>query len=159
MIDTIPDDHNFILICPGGKMDTVNFLHKVPLFKSLNKKQLEQLASWMIKREFKAGQAIVEQGKGGEGFFVVVTGKAEATRVLSDGTKVVVNQFGPTDFFGELALLDEGIRTATVVATEKVECLVLVRWDFLAKLETNADMAVKILQELASRFRQALDAL
>jgi CRP-like cAMP-binding protein len=140
-------------------MDTANFLHKVPLFQSLNKKQLDQLASWLVKREFKDGQTIVEQGKGGEGFFIIVSGKAEATRLRADGTKVVVNQFGPTDFFGELALLDDGMRTATVVATEKVDCLVLVRWDFLAKLETNADMAVKILQELARRFRQALDAL
>ena len=140
-------------------MDTVNFLSKVPLFQSLNKKQLEQLASWLVKREFEAGQTIVEQGKGGEGFFIIVSGKAEATRERADGTKIVVNQFGPTDFFGELALLDDGIRTATVVATEKVDCLVLVRWDFLAKLETNADMAVKILQELARRFRMALDAL
>ena len=140
-------------------METVNFLHKVPLFQSLNKKQLDQLASWLVKREFKEGQTIVEQGKGGEGFFILVSGKAEATRLRADGTKVVVNQFGPTDFFGELALLDDGVRTATVVAKEKVECLVLVRWDFLAKLETNADMAVKILQELAKRFRQALDSL
>ena len=140
-------------------MDTVTFLQKVPLFQSLNKKQLEQLASWLVKREFGAGQVIVEQGKGGEGFFILVAGKAEATRVRADGTKIVVNQFGPTDYFGELALLDDGLRTATVTATEKVDCLVLVRWDFLAKLETNADMAVKILQELARRFRVALDAL
>jgi CRP/FNR family transcriptional regulator, cyclic AMP receptor protein len=140
-------------------MDTVSFLTKVPLFQSLNKKQLEQLASWMVKREFAAGQTIVEQGKGGEGFFVIVSGKAEATRTKADGSKIIVNVFGPTDYFGELALLDDGIRTATVVATEKVECLLLVRWDFLAKLETNADMAVKILQELARRFRQALDAM
>ena len=140
-------------------MDTVSFLNKVPLFHSLNKKQLEQLSSWLVKREYKAGQAIVEQGKGGEGFFIIVSGKAEATRVKADGTKTVVNQFGPTDYFGELALLDDGIRTATVVATENVECLVLVRWDFIAKLETNADMAVKILQELAARFRHALDAM
>jgi CRP/FNR family cyclic AMP-dependent transcriptional regulator len=148
-----------MLINLGGKMDTVNFLSKVPLFQSLNKKQLEQLASWMVKREFGAGQTIVEQGKGGEGFFVIASGKAEATRERADGSKIVVNQFGPTDYFGELALLDDGIRTATVVAKEKVDCLVLVRWDFLAKLETNADMAVKILQELARRFSMALDAL
>lgn len=140
-------------------MDTANFLHKVPLFQSLNKKQLDQLASWLVKREFATGATIVEQGKGGEGFFIIVSGKAEATRTRADGTKIVVNQFGPTDFFGELALLDDGLRTATVTATENVNCLVLVRWDFLAKLETNADMAVKILQELARRFRVALDAL
>ncbi len=140
-------------------MDTVSFLNKVPLFQSLNKKQTEQLASWLVKREFAAGQTIVEQGKGGEGFFIIVSGKAEATRTKSDGSKIIVNEFGPTDYFGELALLDDGIRTATVVAKEKVDCLVLVRWDFLAKLETNAEMAVKILQELARRFRQTLDAM
>ena len=140
-------------------MDTVSFLHKVPLFQSLNKKQLEQLSTWLVKREYAAGQTIVEQGKGGEGFFIIVSGKAEATRERSDGSKAVVNQFGSTDYFGELALLDDGLRTATVVATEKVECLVLVRWDFLAKLSTNAEMAVKILQELARRFRQALETL
>lgn len=140
-------------------MDTVSFLHNVPLFQSLSKKQLEQLASWLIRREFPAGKAIVEQGKGGEGFFVIVSGKAEATRERADGSKVVVNNFGPTDYFGELALLDDGIRTATVMATENTTCLVLVRWDFLAKLETDADMAVKILQELARRFRQTLDTL
>lgn len=140
-------------------MDTVSFLNKVALFQSLNKKQTEQLASWLVKREFAAGQTIVEQGKGGEGFFIIVSGKAEATRTKADGSKIVVNEFGPTDYFGELALLDDGIRTATVVAKEKVECLVLVRWDFLAKLETNAEMAVKILQELARRFRQTLDAM
>jgi CRP/FNR family cyclic AMP-dependent transcriptional regulator len=140
-------------------MDTVSFLSKVPLFQSLNDKQLKQLSTWLVKREYAAGQTIVEQGKGGEGFFIILSGKAEATRKRADGTKVVVNQFGPTDYFGELALLDDGIRTATVAATEKVECFVLVRWDFLAKLGTNADMAVKILQELARRFRQALDTL
>ena len=140
-------------------MDTVSFLSNVGLFKSLNKKQLGQLASWLVKRQYKAGTAIVEQGKGGEGFFIIVSGKAEVTRMKADGSKIVVNEFGPTDYFGELALLDDGIRTATVVATEDMECLVLVRWDFLAKLETNADMAVKILQELAVRFRMALDAM
>ena len=75
-----------------------------------------------------AGQAIVTQGLGGEGFFVVVSGRAEAIRQRADGAKLVVNTFGPTDFFGELALLDDGLRTATVVTTEPTKCLVLTRW-------------------------------
>jgi CRP/FNR family transcriptional regulator len=137
----------------------VNFLQRVPLFQSLNKRQLGQLASWLVEREYPSGQPIVSQGKGGEGFFLIMSGKAEATRERSDGTKVVVNTFGPTDYFGELALLDDGPRTATVTATEPTKCVVLVRWDFLAKLQSDADMAVKILQELAKRFRQALDTL
>ncbi len=71
------------------------------------------------------------QDRGGEGFFIVVSGGARAIRQRSDGTQAVVNTFGPTDFFGELALLDDGLRTATVVTTEATKCLVLTRWDFL----------------------------
>ncbi|RLC55322.1 MAG: hypothetical protein DRI79_05115 [Chloroflexi bacterium] len=138
---------------------TVDFLNRVPLFRGLKKRQLERLAKRFIPREYAAGKAIVTQGKGGEGFFIVVSGKAEAIRERADGTKAVVNTFGPTDFFGELALLDDGPRTASVVATEATQCLVLTRWDFLAALKEDVDMAITILQELARRFRMALDVL
>ena len=71
-----------------------------------------------------------------------------------------VNTFGPTDFFGELALLDDGLRTASVKAVESTRCLVLTRWDFLAALrEADVEMSIVILQELAKRFRRALDSL
>lgn len=139
---------------------TVGFLQKVPLFHSLNNRQLEHLAKRMVERQFDSGQPIVSQGKGGEGFFVVVSGKAEAFRERTDGVRVAVNTFGPTDFFGELALLDDGLRTASVIASEPTKCLALTRWDFLAALrETDVDMSITILQELAKRFRRALDSL
>jgi CRP-like cAMP-binding protein len=80
-------------------------------------------------------------------------------RERSDGVKVTVNNFGPTDYFGELALLDDGLRTASVVTTEPTTCLVLTRWDFMGALREDVEMAILILQELARRFRRALDAL
>lgn len=139
---------------------TVGFLQKVPLFQSLNSRQLEYLAKRMVEREFAQGQQIVNQGQGGEGFFIIVSGKAEAFRERSDGDKITVNTFGPTDFFGELALLDDGLRTASVIASEPTRCLALTRWDFLAALrEADVEMSIVILQELAKRFRRALDAL
>ena len=139
---------------------TVGFLQKVPLFQSLNNRQLELLAKRMVERQYDGGQSIVTQGRGGEGFFVVVSGKAEAFRERSDGDKVPVNTFGPTDFFGELALLDDGLRTASVIAAEPTHCLVLTRWDFLAALrESDVEMSIVILEELAKRFRRALDSL
>ena len=134
-------------------------LQKVSLFQNLNNRQLERLAKRFLERSFPAGQEIVTQGQGGIGFFIVVTGKAEAVRVRSDGDRIVVNSFGPTDFFGELALLDEGIRTATVTAIEDTTCLVLTRWDFQLELKQDAEMSLVILLELAKRFRIALDAL
>ena len=135
------------------------FLQKVPLFQSLNQRQLGHLAKRFVERQFAAGDEIVTQGLGGEGFFVVVSGDASAVRQRADGTRLVVNKFGPTDYFGEMALLDDGLRTASVVADAPTECLVLTRWDFLAVLREDADMAVNVLQELARRFRLALDSL
>ena len=138
---------------------TVSLLEKVPLFQSLKRGQLERLAKRFVERDFQTGKAIVTQGQGGEGFFIIVSGKVDVMRERSDGVKVLVNQFVSGDYFGELALLDEGIRTASVLATEPVKCLALTRWDFLALLREDADMAVDILQEMARRFRIALDAL
>ena len=135
-------------------------LKNVPLFKGLKDHQLQHLADRMTERSYAAGETIVKQGQGGEGFFVLTAGKADATRVRSNGESIAVNSFGPMDFFGELALLDdEGVRTASIVATEPTTCLVLTRWDFLAALRQDGDMAVEILQEMAKRFRMALDSL
>jgi CRP-like cAMP-binding protein len=139
--------------------EVVGLLQKVPLFQGLNKRQLETLAKTLVERKYAAGKEIVTQGKGGEGFFLITEGKAEAVRERSDGTKAVVNSFGQFDFFGELALLDDGVRTATVAATQDTTCLVLTSWDFLSIVREDGDMAVAILKELARRFRVALDAL
>ena len=139
--------------------ETVDFLNRVPLFRGLKKRQLERLAKRFVPREYAAGEAIVTQDKGGEGIFTIVSGKAEAIRERADGAKVVVNTFGPTDFFGEMALLDDGLRTASVVATEATQCLALTRWDFRAALKEDVDMAITILEEMAKRFRMALDVL
>ncbi len=139
--------------------EIVGFLNRVPLFQGLKKRQLERLARKFVPREYAAGQAIVTQDKGGEGFFIITSGKAEAVRERADGAKVVLNTFGPTDFFGELALLDDGLRTASVVTTEATQCLALTRWDFRGVLKEDVDMAIVILEELAKRFRMALDML
>ena len=136
-----------------------DFLDKVPLFKSLKRFQLEGLAKVAHSDTFTAGQEIVTQDKSGVGLFIVVSGTAEAVKIRSDGTRAVVNLFGPTDYFGELALLTEGPRTASVVAIDETECLVLTRWNFLGVLRNDAEMAVSILEELAWRFRMALEVL
>lgn len=138
---------------------TVGFLTRVPLFKGLKKRQLERLAKRFVSRDYAAGKAIVAQDQGGEGIFIIVSGGAEAVRERADGIKAVVNTFGPTDFFGELALLDDGLRTASVVTTEATQCLALTRWDFYAVLREDVEMAIVILEELAKRFRMALDVL
>jgi CRP-like cAMP-binding protein len=132
------------------------FLTTVPLFYGLDRRQRDKLAKRFVPREYAAGQSIVTQGQGGEGMFIIVSGKAEVIRKRENGSEAAVGVFGPTDFFGELALLDDGVRTASVVAREETECLGLTRWDFIGILKEDADMGVAIAQEMAKRFRQAL---
>jgi CRP/FNR family transcriptional regulator len=110
-------------------------------------------------RSYAAGEEIVTQGEGGIGLYVIVSGRAEAVHARDDGEKVTVNTFGPTDFFGELAVLNDEPRTASVIATQATECLVLTRWEFLGKLKADSEMAVVILTELARRFQRALGVL
>jgi len=134
--------------------DMVNFLVTIPLFHGLNNKQLKQLANRFVPRSYEAGKKIVTQGKGGEGMFVMISGRAEAVVESSDGTKTTVNEFASRDFFGEVAMLDDGPRTASVIATEETECLVLTRSDFIALMKNDAEMAVEITVALAKRLRR-----
>jgi CRP-like cAMP-binding protein len=142
-----------------GEKDNVSFLARVPMFQGLSSAQIRRLAGRFVRRTYAAGADIVTQGKGGAGLFIVVSGAAEAVRVRMDGTKVVLNTFGSTDFFGELALLDDAPRTASVVCTEATECIVLSQWEFLGALREDAEIGIVILQELVKRFRRALQAL
>ena len=127
--------------------DTIQFLQRVPLFQGLNNRQLKKLAERFVERRYAAGEAMVTQGQGGEGSSSSSLARPRRCGHAADGEKVVVNTFGPADFFGEMALLDDGVRTATVQATEPCDCLALTRWDFLGILKEDADMAVIILQE------------
>ena len=141
------------------KKQTAEFLAKVPLFKGLKKRQLENLAKRFVERDYPAERAIVTQGKGGEGLFIIASGHTNVMRQRDDGEAVQVNAFGPADFFGELALLDDGPRTASVITTEATKCLVLTRWDFYGALREDVEMSITILEEMARRFRIALDSL
>jgi CRP/FNR family cyclic AMP-dependent transcriptional regulator len=139
--------------------EMITFLAKIPLFQGLNNRQLKQLANRFVPRTYQPGQVIVAQGKGGEGMFTILSGHAEALLEMADGSKTVVNEFVPTDFFGEVAMLDDGPRTASVVATQATECLVLSRSDFIAMMQNDAEMATEIAVALAKRLRRAVGAL
>jgi len=137
----------------------IQILSQIPLFAGLKEKQLKTLANNLTVREYEEEELIITQGKGGQGLFILVEGSANALRTQPDGDQVKVNEFGPKDFFGELALLDDGLRTASVIATSKVKCLVLTRWDFQGILKNEPEMAIDMLVELAKRFRRALETL
>lgn len=137
----------------------IQILSQIPLLAGLNEGQLKKIANRITQRQYQEGEAIITQGKGGEGLFIVSKGKAKAVRIQPDGEQLTVNEFGEKDFFGELALLDDGLRTASVIAVSDIDCLILTRWDFKGILKKEPEMAVIMLEELAKRFRRALETL
>jgi CRP-like cAMP-binding protein len=141
---------------PDNVEKTTHFLTSVPLFRALKDKQLRQIAARVRERPYKKDDVIVEQGKMGVGLFIVETGEVQVVRTRPDGTSFIVDTLGPTQFFGELSLLDEEPRSASVIATQETVCLALTQLDFIDTLHEDAEMAVVMLKELASRFRRAL---
>lgn len=139
-------------------LDIAAFLANVPLFHGLNHQQRQLLARRFVPRTYKSNEQIVSQGKGGMGLFTIVSGHAQAVIESGEGDRTVVNAFKPSDFFGEIALLDDGPRTASVITTEETECLVLSKADFLAVLKDDAEMGVIIAQELAKRLRRLINS-
>jgi CRP/FNR family cyclic AMP-dependent transcriptional regulator len=126
-------------------------LSQVPLFRTLEPKYIQRLQRAARERSYAAGDVILTEGEQGIAFYVVMSGHVEATR--GDGT--VVNRIGPGGSFGELALLNETPRTATVTALDAVTCLVLPRLDFLDALRDQPEIAVQLLKTLAELLRRA----
>jgi CRP-like cAMP-binding protein len=128
----------------------VDLLQRVPLFQGLERPELERIARSFKERTFNAGATIAEEGGGGVGFFVIGDGQA---KVSVHGEERAM--LGPGDYFGEVALIDEGARSATVTAESDVKAYGMTPWDFRPLVETNAEIAWKLLQTMAKRLRAA----
>ena len=125
-------------------------VQKVPIFSELDDRELRGLASSMKERIFSAGDTIATEGQSGVGFFLIEEGEA----TVSVGGNEVAS-LGPGDHFGELALIDDGARTATVTAKSDLKCYGITSWEFRPMVEQNASLAWKLLQQMAKRLRDA----
>jgi CRP/FNR family cyclic AMP-dependent transcriptional regulator len=130
----------------------VALLRKVPLFGACDERQLGFIASQVEEMDFATGHVLCREGESGEEFFVIVSGTAEVKRGSRD-----VGQLGAGDFFGEIALIDRGPRTATVVATSAMRCLVLSQSQFRNVLRQNGAIAISVLEQLGQRIRPLLE--
>jgi|SRR6516165_6958556 len=125
-------------------------LKKVPLFSDLNDRELRQVSQSMKERTFDAGQLVTQEGRGGIGFFVIEDGTA---KVSIGGQEV--RTFGPGDYFGEIGLVADMDRTATITAETELRCFGMTSWDFRPLVESNASIAWKMLQVMAQRLKEA----
>jgi len=125
-------------------------LAQVPLFAGLKERNLKMLAQSLKERSFGAGDTVAAEGKSGVGFFVIAEGEAAVT---VDGKERATLRAG--DYFGELALIDDGSRTATVVATTPLRCYAMTSWEFRPLVQENAIVAWHLLENLTKRLREA----
>jgi CRP/FNR family cyclic AMP-dependent transcriptional regulator len=130
--------------------DLAETLGGVPLFQGVKPKDLKKLAGRMQERTFSEGEGITAEGKSGIGFFVIEDGNAT---VSIDGK--IVRTLGPGDYFGDIALIDSGPRSATIVATTDLRCQGLTAWEFRPFIEEHPEVAWAMLETLASRLRDA----
>jgi CRP-like cAMP-binding protein len=137
----------------------VEDLKRVPLFSGLSQRQLRQLAKNFLDRQVPAGTLLAKQGEmSGAAFFVIVEGEAA---VIVDGTQV--GTMGPGDHFGDLAMISEGERMATVKALTPMRCHTMQFWHFRAFAKKHPDVTWKLLQHvvgilLAEQRRHAAQA-
>lgn len=128
----------------------LDHLAKVPLFSALSKKELQTIARASDDVEVPKGKVLVEEGKPGHEFFLIIGGNASVKR-----GKREIAKLGPGQYFGELALLDRGPRSASVVAKDDMEVLVLGQREFAGVIDEVPSLAHKLLTTMAQRLRDA----
>jgi CRP/FNR family transcriptional regulator, cyclic AMP receptor protein len=134
---------------PRSTFTSADTLEQVPLLEELSKRDRQNLAKSMKERTFKSGQQIVVEGRTGVGFFIILDGKAAVT---IGGELVQI--LGPGDYFGEMALLHGGERSATVTADTELRCLTITSWGFKAFVQEHPQVAWGLLQSLAQRMQE-----
>jgi CRP-like cAMP-binding protein len=132
---------------PGAPVEV---LRQVPIFADLNKREIAQIARLFKERRFAAGETVAKEGAGGAAFFLIDAG---AATVSVRGKQRATLE--PGDYFGEIALIDGGARSATVTADTELVCYGLTFWDFRPLVQENAAIGWKLLQSLAKKLRVA----
>jgi CRP-like cAMP-binding protein len=135
---------------PGAPVDA---LRRVPLFADLSRREVEKIARLFKERRFAEGETVVREGSGGAAFFLIDSGEAAVSVAGKSRSGLKAG-----DYFGEIALIDGGARSATITATSDLVCFGLTYWDFRPLVQENAAIGWKLLQSLAKKLRVAEQA-
>ena len=139
---------------PAPSGGPVEVIRRARLFSGLDKNDVDKIAALFKERRFAAGETVIKEGSGGASFYVIVSGSATVT---IGGEPRAILQAG--DHFGEIALLDEGARIATITASSELVCQGLTLWEFRPLVEENGLIGWTLMQNLARELREAEQAL
>ena len=130
-------------------------LRNVPLFAVLPENQLALLVKEVSRKSYPRGSAIIAAGDPTDSLYVIISGRLKVMISDDEGREVILAILGPNEFFGEMGLIDDHPRSASVVAIESCELLALSKRDFKKCLEENFEMAMTVMRGLVKRLREA----
>ena len=136
-------------------LSSLDLIRRVPLFSMLTEAQATAVAEAVVKRRFKRGEVIVEQGKKTNALFILLNGRARVVTADSRGREVILATLQPGDHIGEMSLIDNEPHSATVRAEVQTDVLMLGRTEFARCLPENSSMAYAVMRGLVQRLRQA----
>jgi CRP-like cAMP-binding protein len=136
-------------------LSNLDLIRRVPLFSTLTQAQAEAVADSVVKRRFRRGECIVEQGKKSNCLAIVLTGRARVVTTDSRGREVILATMNPGDYIGEMSLIDNQPHSATVRAEVQTDVLILGRAEFARCLPENTSMAYAVMKGLVQRLRHA----
>ena len=135
-------------------MSDADLLAGTWLFHRASKEVLDKLAAFTFHKNYKAGEVIFEEGQTGNGMFIVAEGKVEVLKNLESGNPQQLAVLGKGEVFGEMALLDELPRSASVRAREDTTCVGIDRFLFVTQLTKDPQVSITMIQVLARRLRE-----
>jgi CRP-like cAMP-binding protein len=144
---------------PARAQDVAALLAQVPAFEQLGPAELGAVAAVAVPRTFAAGEAVFREGDASSTCYVVREGHARAIREHADGRQITLATFGPGDIFGELAMFDDELRSATVEAIDDLDALAILGGDMRRLMQEHAEIAVKLAVSLVRRLRAANERL
>jgi CRP/FNR family transcriptional regulator, cyclic AMP receptor protein len=142
-----------------GSADVVELLARVPVFETLERSDLEQIAALAVPRRFEPGQAVFHEGDASDTCYVVREGQARAIRSHPDGRTITLATFGPGDFFGELAMFEDERRSATVEAIDPLSLVAVLGPDMRRLMVEHPQISTRLVIALGRRLREMNERL
>ena len=131
------------------------FLRRVPLFSGLTEAQLETLAAGSARRSYPKGRTIVSEGEPSQSMYILLAGRAKVQRSDSEGKEVILAVLGSGEFIGEMSLIDDAPRSASVITLEPCEFMAVSKDAFKAMLVQSPEVAMNVMRGLVRRLREA----
>jgi CRP/FNR family cyclic AMP-dependent transcriptional regulator len=140
---------------PMVTIDNRAFLRRVPMFYGLNEVQIDMLSVGSIRRSYPRGRTIVAEGDPSQSMYILLSGRAKVQRSDSEGKEVILAVIGAGEFFGEMSLIDDEPRSASVITLESCDFLSIRKESFITVLRQSNDICLGVMRSLVQRLRAA----